>query len=57
MKKRNKMRKNEKNFLPDYEEFFKGTNEKNVVGKLLWGFFKTNKYNFFISNILYIIKL
>ncbi len=56
MKKRSKIRKNEKNFLPDYQEFFKGTNEKNVVGKLLWGFFKTNKYNFFISNVLYIIK-
>lgn len=56
MKKHNKKRVNEKNFLPDYEEFFKGTNEKNVAGKLLWGLFKTNKLNFFVSNIWYIVK-
>lgn len=55
MKKQDKNIK-EKNFLPDYEEFFKGTNEKNVAGKLLLGLFKTNKMSFFVSSILFAVK-
>ena len=55
MKKQDKKIK-EKNFLPDYEEFFKGTNEKNVAGKLLLGLFKTNKMSFFVSSILFAVK-